>query len=108
MRRSARNGWRCIATRWRRERGLLPVADPDLPADPHQLPPPGEWFGPDAERHLLDRPRFCPMCGQPLDDGLVSESWAGDQRVFLTSCACCSWMGDVVCYDRVAIHEAMA
>jgi hypothetical protein len=83
------------------------VADPDLPADPHQLPPPGEWFGPNAERHLLDRPRFCPMCGQPLDDGLVSESWAGDQRIFLTWCAGCSWMGDVVRYDSVAIHEAM-
>jgi len=82
-----------------------PVADQRLPADPHRLPPPGEWFAPDAERHLLDRPRFCPMCAASLERGLVSESWAGDQRIFLTWCARCSWMGDVVRYDHVAIYE---
>lgn len=78
----------------------------DLPADPHRLPPPGEWFAADAERHLLDRPRYCPMCGASLAGGLVSESWAADQRIFLTWCAACSWLGDVVRYDRVAIDEA--
>ncbi len=76
-----------------------------LPADPHRLPPPGEWFAPDAERHLLDRPRFCPMCGVSLDKGLVSESWAADQRIFFTWCAGCDWMGDIVRYERVAIDE---
>lgn len=83
----------------------LPANPHRLPADPHRLPPPGEWFAPDAERHLLDRPRFCPMCGAPLDNGLVSESWSGDQRVFFTWCAACSWLGDVVRYDRVSIDE---
>ena len=76
-----------------------------LPADPHRLPPPGEWFGPDAERHLLDRPRFCPMCGVALDRGMVCESWSADQRVFLIWCAACGWTGDVVRYHRVSIDE---
>jgi hypothetical protein len=83
-----------------------PPAGPGLPADPHRLPPPGEWFAGDAERHLLDRPRFCPMCGASLDGGLVSESWAADQRIFLTWCAGCSWLGEVVRFERVAISEA--
>ncbi len=82
-----------------------PAGPHPLPADPHALPPPGEWFAPDAERHLLDRPRFCPMCGASLDGGLVSESWAADQRIFLTWCAGCSWLGDVVRYDEVSIDE---
>ena len=76
-----------------------------MPDDPHRLPPPGEWFAADAERHLLDRPRFCPMCGASLEGGLVSESWAADQRVFFTWCAACSWRGDVVRYDEVSIDE---
>ena len=43
------------------------MPDLDLPPDPHRLPPRGAWFARDAERHLLDRPRFCPMCGEGLD-----------------------------------------
>ena len=81
------------------------MADARLPADPHKLPSPGEWFASDAERHLLDRPRFCPMCGTSLEKGLVSESWSSDQRIFLTWCAQCSWLGDVVRYHHVAIYE---
>ena len=64
-----------------------------------------EWFAADAERHLLDRPRFCPICGAALDGGMVCESWSADQRVFLVWCPACSWTGDVVRYDRVAITE---
>ncbi len=45
------------------------------------------------------------MCGAALDGGIVCESWSADQRIFLTWCAACSWSGDVVRYDRVAITE---
>ena len=45
------------------------------------------------------------MCGATLERGMVCESWSGTQRNFLTWCAACSWMGDVVRYDRVAIDE---
>jgi hypothetical protein len=84
------------------------VAEPlagRLPADPHRLPPAGEWFSGDAERHLLDRPRFCPMCGGSLDRGLTSESWSSDERIFLTWCPHCTWMGNVVHFDRATISE---
>jgi hypothetical protein len=76
-----------------------------LPADPHRLPAPGEWFARDAERHLLDRPRFCPMCGKGLDRGLTTEWWSGEDRVFLTWCAHCSWTGNVVRFVRAVIEE---
>ena len=76
-----------------------------LPADPHRLPPAGEWFSADAERHLLDRPRFCPMCGGSLDGGLTSESWSADERIFLTWCPHCSWTGHVVHFHRATISE---
>jgi hypothetical protein len=78
---------------------------PTLPVDPHRLPARTEWFGPDAERHLLDRPRFCPMCGGSLDHGLTSESWSGQDRVFLTWCAHCAWMGNVVRFEHAVIEE---
>ena len=78
---------------------------PLLPMDPHRLPDPGQWFGPHAERHLLDRPRFCPMCGESLDRGLISESWAADERVFLTWCPQCSWTGNIVRFDHAVIEE---
>lgn len=84
------------------------MADPlagRLPADPHRLPPVGEWFSADAERHLLDRPRFCPMCGGSLDRGLTSESWSADERIFLTWCPHCTWTGHVVHVDRATISE---
>jgi hypothetical protein len=84
------------------------VAEPlagRLPADPHRLPPASEWFSGDAERHLLDRPRFCPMCGGSLDRGLTSESWTSDERIFLTWCPHCTWTGNVVHFDRATISE---
>ena len=73
--------------------------------DPHRLPDPGQWFRPHAERHLLDRPRFCPMCGESLDRGLISESWATDERIFLTWCPQCSWTGNIVRFDHAVIEE---
>jgi hypothetical protein len=84
------------------------VAEPraTLPPDPHALPVPGEWFAPDAERHLLDRPRFCPMCGASLDGGFTTEYWSADDRVFLTWCAACSWTGHVVRFEHATIYEA--
>ena len=39
-----------------------------VPEDPHRLPPPSAWFAPDAERHLLDKPKFCPMCAASIHD----------------------------------------
>jgi hypothetical protein len=45
------------------------------------------------------------MCGVSLEHGLTSESWSGDERIFLTWCAHCSWMGNVVRFDHVAIYE---
>ncbi len=76
-----------------------------LPPDPHLLPDPGEWFAPDAERHLLDRPKFCPMCGTSLTTGITTEYWSADERVFLTWCASCRWTGNVVRFDRATIYE---
>ena len=77
-----------------------------LPPDPHQLPPPGAWFAADAERHLLDRPRFCPMCAAALDGGgITTEYWTADLRVFMTWCGACGWFGEVVRFDRVTILE---
>lgn len=81
---------------------------PSLPPDPHRLPPPTEWFAPDAERHLLDRPKFCPMCAGPIDDstGIVTEFWQGSDRCFMTWCSHCGWFGEVVRYTRgVTITE---
>lgn len=76
-----------------------------LPPDPHKLPPAGEWFAPDAERHLLDRPKFCPMCGSSLERGLTSEWWTANERVFLTWCPDCKWTGNVVRFDKAIIEE---
>ena len=78
-----------------------------LPPDPHRLPPRGAWFSGDAERHLLDRPRFCPRCGDGLDadGGISTEYWAGDARYFMTWCGACGWFGEVVRFDMVTITE---
>lgn len=78
---------------------------PALPPDPHRLPPAGDWFASDAAHHLLDRPKFCPSCGQSLERGLISEWWSGAERVFLTWCAACRWTGNVVLFDRAVIEE---
>ncbi len=79
-----------------------------LPPDPHRLPPRGSWFGPDAERHLLDRPKFCPMCAVDLEDagGISTEYWTADLRVFMTWCGDCGWFGEIVRFDMVTITEA--
>ena len=76
-----------------------------LPPDPHRLPAATEWFAPDAERHLLDRPRFCPMCAASLETGLTSEWWNAHDRVFLTWCSKCRWTGNVVLFERAIIEE---
>ena len=78
-----------------------------LPPDPHRLPSPDAWFAKDAVRHLLDRPKFCPMCGAPLEaDGITTEYWSGDCRNFMTWCGACQWFGDVVRFAMVTIMEA--
>ncbi|MEK9737760.1 MAG: hypothetical protein VW239_10610 [Candidatus Nanopelagicales bacterium] len=79
----------------------------EMPPDPHRLPPPGSWFAGDAERHLLDRPKFCPMCASNIEvhGGISTEYWQSDLRVFMTWCAACGWFGDVVRYDMVTITE---
>jgi hypothetical protein len=79
----------------------------EMPPDPHRLPPEGSWFMPDAEAHLLDRPRFCPMCAVDLDEhgGIATEYWMGDSRVFMTWCGGCGWFGEVVRFDMVTIQE---
>jgi len=84
------------------------VPDADLlPVDPHRLPPPSAWFAPDAERHLLDRPRHCPQCGASLVDGrsITTEYWMADDRVFFTWCGSCHWTGTIVPVERVTTTE---
>ncbi|MFM8897089.1 MAG: hypothetical protein ACKOE2_17390 [Actinomycetales bacterium] len=82
-------------------------ASAELPPDPHRLPPPDAWFARDAERHLLDRPRFCPMCGHALDaNGITTEYWSADSRNFMTWCGSCRWFGEVVRFGMVVITEA--
>ncbi len=79
----------------------------DLPPNPHRLPPEGSWFMSDAEAHLLDRPRFCPMCAADLEEqgGIATEYWMGDSRVFMTWCGGCGWFGEIVRFDMVTISE---
>jgi hypothetical protein len=86
-------------------RAAHPGSMPPLPPDPHRLPPPGAWFAPDAARHLLDRPKFCPMCAASLERGLVSEWWSAEDRIFLTWCSRCRWTGNVVLFARAVIEE---
>jgi hypothetical protein len=84
---------------------LLAGGPPAEPAQRAASTAPGQWFARDAERHLLDRPRFCPMCGASLDRGLTSESWAADERIFLTWCAACEWTGNIVRFGRATGFE---
>lgn len=79
-----------------------------LPPDPHRLPPPSAWFAPDAARHFLDRPRFCPNCGHSLIEnlhGFFSEYWRAEDRVYFTWCWECEWTGEIVKVDQVFITE---
>jgi hypothetical protein len=46
-----------------------------------------------------------PRAGQSLDNGLTSESWAADERIFLTWCSHCSWTGNIVRFDHAVIDE---
>jgi hypothetical protein len=45
------------------------------------------------------------MCGASLDRGLTSESWAADERIFLTWCAACEWTGNIVRFSRATGYE---
>jgi hypothetical protein len=78
-----------------------------VPEDPHRLPPPTDWWAADAERHLLDKPKFCPMCASSIHDrgGISTEYWTADTRNFMTWCGDCGWFGEVVRFSRVTILE---
>jgi hypothetical protein len=69
------------------------------------------WFPLDAERHRRDAPRYCPGCAAALalasgGQGLVTEYWSGQDRVFVCYCGACGWSGDIVLAARVMGHEA--
>ncbi len=69
------------------------------------------WFPLDAERHRRDAPRYCPGCAAALSladggQGLTTEYWTGQDRVFVCFCGACGWSGDIVLADRVIGHEA--
>ena len=69
------------------------------------------WFAADAERHRRDAPRYCPACATALSladggQGLVTEYWTAQDRVFVCFCGACGWSGDIVLADRVVGHEA--
>ncbi|MDQ3578872.1 MAG: hypothetical protein M3443_15045 [Actinomycetota bacterium] len=81
------------------------LAHPSLAA--MRLPPPTQWFVGDAERHLLDRPRWCPQCSTSMVDGkgLITEFWTAEDRVFYCWCGACGWSGNIVNVERVVGHE---
>jgi hypothetical protein len=69
------------------------------------------WFPLDAERHRRDAPRYCPGCAAALSladggQGLTTEYWAGQDRVFVCFCGACGWSGDIVLAARVIGHES--
>ena len=69
------------------------------------------WFPLDAERHRRDAPRYCPGCAAALSladggQGLTTEYWTGQDRVFVCFCGACGWSGDIVLATRVIGHEA--
>lgn len=67
-----------------------------------------QWWDSDRERHLEDRPRFCPGCGSSVDSDDTSlnvEFWEGDRRVHRVLCGNCDWTADVVRIHRVVSHE---
>jgi hypothetical protein len=38
--------------------------------------------------------------------GLATEYWTGQDRVFVCFCGACGWSGDIVLAARVVGHEA--
>ena len=69
------------------------------------------WFPAVAERHRRDAPRYCPGCAAALSlsdggQGLATEYWTGQDRVFVCFCGACGWSGDIVLAARVIGHEA--
>ena len=65
------------------------------------------WWDPDRERHIRDRPKYCPHCGSGIEEGggIAVEYWEGEQRIFHTWCGACGWAGDIVKVDRIIGHE---
>ena len=80
-------------------------------ASPRAATSSGAGFPLDAERHRRDAPRYCPGCAAALSladggQGLVTEYWTGQDRVFVCFCGACGWSGDIVLAARVVGHEA--
>lgn len=66
------------------------------------------WWDPDRDRHLQDRPRYCPNCAFAIgddEDSLSVEYWEADRRVYRARCASCGWTGDIVRVRRAVSHE---
>ena len=55
--------------------------------------------------HLLDCPKFCPMCGGDLEagGGITTEYWAGTLQFHDVWRR--GWFGEVVRFDMVTIQE---
>lgn len=82
--------------------------------DPDAAPPPprrlggDQWWDPDRERHVRDRPRHCPECGHAVGDdraSLIVEYWEDERRVYRVWCRACGFSGDIVRVERVRGHE---
>lgn len=65
------------------------------------------WWDPDRERHIRDRPKYCPDCASGIEEagGIAVEYWEGERRIFHTWCGACGWAGDIVRVDRMIGHE---
>jgi hypothetical protein len=63
------------------------------------------WWDPDRLHHAEDLPRFCPLCGAGLGDGISVEYWEADHRTYHTWCRSCGWAGDIVRVIRMVGHE---
>lgn len=79
---------------------IEPVADRRLGGN--------HWWDPDRIAHEADMPRFCPSCGEGLDDqagSIAVEYWEGEDRVYHVRCDACDWSGDIKRIDRMVGHE---
>lgn len=63
-------------------------------------------MGPRPDRHLEDRPRFCPGCGAEFAEAFAVEYWEADRRVYHSWCRACGWTGDIALVQRMIGHEA--